>query len=158
MLKIKSFIIRWLFIIFPCLVLLLLYFLLENHSLQSLTLFSEEVSPVENLITATSIIAGFSGSILISILVSNTQALEPLKNRAHHYAEFINCFWFSVGFSLASVISGAVILFSQNYMSGIYAEVIISLWIFTFLASMVKFYQGFNYAINKLKPKKRKTT
>ncbi|MFM7458545.1 MAG: hypothetical protein ACKO3R_07810, partial [bacterium] len=154
MLQLKSFIMRWLFLIIPSAILLLLYFLVEDHSLlSSITLFTDEVSPVENLTTATSIIAGFSGSILISILVSNAPALESLKSRVENYKEFINCFWFSVILSISSVLLGIVILFSKDFLCGIYAEIIISLWLWTFLGAIVRFCQGFNYAIDKLKPK-----
>lgn len=147
-----SFCKRWLFIGLPIIAISLAYIFLPEHQLNSLELNKESI---ENLTTAISIIAGFSGSILISLLVTTTPLLEKLRQRPENFEEFINCFWFSIIFSLISIICGVVLLLlPANILSGFIKEVILSIWLGSFLACLIKFCQGFSYALEKLKPKK----
>jgi FtsH-binding integral membrane protein len=151
-LELKSNIWRFLWVWFPIFGIAILYFLTQDF-LITLNIKDEIV---ETATTITSIVAGFSGSILISLLTNNqSQLLDDLRKNIKQYKEYIHTFWRSIVLALISSFSGILIMLNLTVLSDrIIHEVLMFIWIFTFLSSFASFFDGFTYTIDKTFEKK----
>jgi hypothetical protein len=153
MIKVKSFLWKHSIWWFPTIMIVALYFLSGWHYLYCID-FSENI--IETTVTINSIIAGFTGSILISLSLENTKAKVLVDNDPLRFKDYKNTFLHSLILSLISTIIGLFTMLkleffdTEIYDVQIYKELLLLFWLFIFFASIIKFYDGFSFTVNEI--------
>ncbi len=133
------------FFIVPVIVLGLFYILRGG----SLSLCSLDDSLVEVIITTSSILVGFAGSLITTIILNRENNILTNNMKDDDFKQYALTFWRSVWTGIAASVLGILILISKDFHA-IAKEAIIALWILAFSASIWSFFDGFSFTINKI--------
>ena len=133
------------FFIVPIFILLLFYFVWADK----LSSYDLSDSLVEVIITTSSILVGFAGSLITTIILNRENNILTNSMTNDHFKQYALTFWRSVWTGIVASVLGIVILISDDFHV-IIKEAIIAFWILSFSASVWSFFDGFSFTINNI--------